>query len=554
MSQVAPRAWLPHERPMFPGSPSTPLHPTWLRWAFGLTGVLVAITGSLGNAMVTTNLLQLQGSLGVTAVEAAWLPAAYVMTNVSANLILIKFRQQFGLRLFTEISLVLYALVTFGHLFVHGLGSAIAVRAAHGIVGAALTTLGIFYMIQALPAQHRLRALAVGIGLSQIGAPIARVISPDLLEFGEWRGLYLFELGLALLSLGAVLLLRLPPGDRYKVFEMLDALSITLLSVGMALLCAVLSLGRTVWWREAPWIGWCLASSIVLVVAGVAVEHFRANPLINTRWLSSGLMLRLGIAIILLRMALSEQSVGAVGFLQAMGLTNEQMRGLFAVVLLGCILGIATSAMTVRPVLTRVPALIALGCILAGALMDAYSNNLTRPPQLMVSQFLIGFGSTFFLAPALIAGVGSVIAQPRNLITFFVMFSITQNVGALFGSAFLGTFQVIREKFHSSQLVEHLTLLDPLVAARVQSGAGVYGQAVTDPVLRNAQGLRQLGATASREANVLAYNDVYFAIAAIAVMTMIWLTIVATRARLQARRERRMAAHAATAPAAASTP
>ncbi|HEY5805696.1 MAG TPA: MFS transporter, partial [Lysobacter sp.] len=473
MSQVAPREWLPHERPLFPGSPSTPHHPTWLRWAFGLTGALVAITGSLGNAMVTTNLLQLQGSLGVTATEIAWLPAAYVMTNVSANLILIKFRQQFGLRLFTEISLVLYALVTFGHLFVHGPGSAIAVRAAHGIVGAALTTLGVFYMIQALPAQHRLRALAIGIGVSQIGAPIARVISPDLLEFGEWRGLYLFELGLALLSLGAVLLLRLPPGDRYKVFERLDALSITLLSVGMALLCAVLSLGRIVWWREASWIGWCLAGSIVLVVAGVAVEHFRANPLINTRWLSSGLMLRLGIAIILLRMALSEQSVGAVGFLQAMGLTNEQMRGLFAVVLLGCIIGIATSAMTVRPVLTRVPALIALTCILIGALMDAYSNNLTRPPQLMVSQFLIGFGSTFFLAPALIAGVGSVIAQPRNLISFFVMFSITQNVGALFGSAFLGTFQVIREKHHSSQLVEPLTLLDPLVAARIQSGASV---------------------------------------------------------------------------------
>ncbi|MGO4221137.1 MFS transporter [Lysobacter sp. TAF61] len=550
MSQVAPREWLPHERPQFPGSPSTPLHPTWLRWSFGLVGALVAITGSLGNAMVVTNQLQLQGSLGVTAVEIAWLPAAYVMTNVSANLILIKFRQQYGLRLFTEISLVLYALVTFGHLFVHGLGSAIAVRAAHGIVGAALTTLGIFYMIQALPAQHRLRALAIGIGLSQIGAPIARVISPDLLEFGEWRGLYLFELGLALLSLGAVLLLRLPPGDRYKVFERLDALSITLLSVGMALLCAVLSLGRTVWWREAPWIGWCLAGSIVLVVAGIAVEHFRANPLINTRWLSSGLMLRLGIAIILLRMALSEQSVGAVGFLQAMGLTNEQMRGLFTVVLLGCLIGIATSAMTVKPVLTRVPALIALTCIMIGALMDAYSNNLTRPPQLMVSQFLIGFGSTYFLAPALIAGVGSVIAQPRNLISFFVMFSITQNVGALFGSAFLGTFQVMREKFHSSQLVQNLTLLDPQVAARIQSGAGTYGQTVTDPALRSALGVRELGVAASREANVLAYNDVYFAIAALALMTMIWLTIVATRARLQARRERLAAAHAT----AASTP
>ena len=94
---------------------------------------------------------------------------------------------------------------------------------------------------------------------------------------------------------------------------------------------------------------------------------------------------------------------------------------------------------------------------------------------MMLSQFLIGFGSTFFLAPALIAGVGSVIAQPRNLISFFVMFSIAQNLGSLCGTAFLGTFQVVREKYHSSQLVEHLTLLDPQVAARIQAGAAGYG-------------------------------------------------------------------------------
>jgi hypothetical protein len=127
------------------------------------------------------------------------------------------------------------------------------------------------------------------------------------------------------------------------------------------------------------------------------------------------------------------------------------------------------------------------------------------------------------------------------------MFSITQNVGALLGSALLGTFQVVREKYHSSQLVEHLTLLDPQVAARIQSGAVNYGQTVTDPALRSALGVRELGVAASREANVLAYNDVYFAIAAIAVMTMIWLTIVATRSRLRARRERLMSAHATAA-------
>ena len=98
MDRYAPRQWQPHERPRLPGSPSTPLHSWRLRVAYALVGLLVSLTGGLGNALVTANLLNLQGALGAYAAEMAWLPAAYVMTNVSMNLLLVKFRQQFGLR------------------------------------------------------------------------------------------------------------------------------------------------------------------------------------------------------------------------------------------------------------------------------------------------------------------------------------------------------------------------------------------------------------------------------------------------------------------------
>lgn len=544
MSRYAPREWLPHERPTLPGSPSTPLHSPSRRLAFGVVGFVVAITGGLGNALVTANLLNLQGSIGATLAEIQWLPAAYVMTNVSANLLLVKFRQQFGLRLFTEAFLVLYALLTFAHLFVHDLGSAIVVRAAHGIAGAALSTLGLYYMMQAFPAAHRLRGLVVGIGVAQLATPLARIFSAELLEFGEWRGLYLFELGLALVALGGVLMLRLPPSDRMKAFEKTDFLTLALFAPGMALLCAVLSLGRVDWWFDADWIGWALAGAIVLLTAAIATEHFRANPLINTRWLASGTMVRLGVSVLLIRFALSEQSTGAVGFMQALGLNNDQMHGMFAMVALGCATGIVASALTIRPNRMIIPSSIALACIAMGALLDAHSTNLTRPQNMYLSQFLIGFGSTYFLGPAMVLGMGQVIGQPRNLITFVVLFGMAQNLGGLVGTAALGTFQTVRQKFHSSQLVEHLTLQDPQVAARVQAGASAYAQAITDPALRNAQGVRTLGAAASREANVLAYNDVFLAIAAIALLTLVWMLI--HRARLLQRD--RAAARAASSP------
>ncbi|AUG08723.1 MFS transporter [Pseudomonas sp. S09G 359] len=525
MDKYTPHAWEPHERPSLPGSPSTPLHPTHKRWLFALVGVLVAITGGLGNGLVIANLQYLQGALGATTAEMAWLPAAYVMTNVCMNLLLVKFRQQFGLRAFTEVFLVLYALVTFAHLFVNDLNSAIAVRAAHGMVGAALSSLGLYYMIQAFPAKWRLKALVLGLGTAQLALPLARLFSEDLLQIAEWRGLYLFELGMALICLGCVFLLKLPPGDRFKTFEKLDFLTFAILASGVALLCAVLSLGRIDWWLEAPWIGVASACSLVLIMAGLAIEHNRANPMLMTRWLGSGTMIRLALAVILIRMVLSEQSTGAVGFMQMLNMSYQQMHTLYVVMLAGAISGLVVSALTINPAHLLMPLIISLALMAVGSVMDSFSSNLTRPQNLYISQFLLGFGGTFFLGPTMVLGTKNVLTNPRNLVSFSVMFGICQNLGGLIGAALLGTFQIVREKYHSSMIVEHLTLLDPSVAARVQSGGSAYGGIIADPELRNLVGIRSLATAATREANVMAYNDVFMLIAIIAILTMIWIFI-----------------------------
>ena len=95
----------PHERPMVPGSPATPDHSWHSRLIYGLIGVMIATVGGMGNAAITANVQSLQGSLGITTTEAAWLPVVFVMTNACMNLILVKFRMQYGLRLFSQIFL-----------------------------------------------------------------------------------------------------------------------------------------------------------------------------------------------------------------------------------------------------------------------------------------------------------------------------------------------------------------------------------------------------------------------------------------------------------------
>ncbi|CAN5783479.1 MFS transporter [soil metagenome] len=518
----SPRQWLPHEKPMLPGSPSTPLHSPGKRVAYLIVGFIVLMAGGLSNALVSANLQNLQGSLGAYAAEMAWLPAAYVMSNVSMNLLLVKFRQEFGLRAFTEVFLVLYALVAFAHLFVRDVGSAIAVRAAHGMTGAALSSLGLYYMLQAFPMKYRMKGLVIALGVSQLALPLARVMPASVLEVNEWQGLYLFEFGLTILALGCVLLLKLPPGDRLKTFEKTDFLTFALFAPGMALLCGVLSLGRIVWWFEAPWIGYATAGSIVLLMGAFAIEHNRTDPLLNTRWMTSAGAIRFGLVMILIRIVLSEQSTGTVGLMQALGLSFEQMHPMFLAVGAGAVVGVAVSAMTLNVQKLDNPLVVALIAMIIGALMDANATNLTRPENMIVSQFLLAFGSSLFLAPALLSQIGGLISQPKNLVSFVVVFGISQNLGGLIGAALLGTVQTLREKFHSSQLTEHLTLLDPQVVSRIQSGSAAYGHVLNDPTLRGAEGSVLLATSAAREANLLAYNDVFMMIAAIAAVTLVF--------------------------------
>lgn len=536
----------PHERPMMPGSPATPDHSWPTRIMYAVTGLMVATVGSLGNGAITANVQNLQGSLGITLTEAAWLPVVFVMTNACMNLILVKFRMQYGLRLFTQIFLGAFVLVCAAHLFVDNYQSTLLVRAIAGMAGAGLSSLGFLYIIQAFPAAHRLKGLIIGIGLTSFAVPIARLIMPGLLQLGDWRAFYLYELGMCLIAWGAVQVVKLPPSEKMRVFDRLDFVTFALFAPGVALLCAVLGLGRIIWWTEAPWLGWALIGAIILLTAAFLVEYNRTNPLINIRWLTGSDMLRLFGAILLIRMVLSEQTSGAVGFLTVVGLGPDQLMGLFGVILVAMIAGTAVSAFTLNMAKLNKPIAIALGLIAIGAFMDSHSTLLTRPAQLYVSQALIAFASAMFIGPALMQGVVKVLTQGKeNLISFIVMFSVLQNVGGLAGSALTGSLQIIREKFHSNQLAADITAMDPQVVLRLRQLSGAYSSTITDPALLNAEGAALLSRQVTQQANVLAYNDVFLVISVLAAIGCAWVTITHLRPRWQAKRSARQAANQA---------
>lgn len=510
----------PEEQPLFPGSPYSPSHTIQRRILYGCVGVLTAVGSGFGNAMVTVNVPSLAGGLGVYVVQLSWLPAIYVAFNATANLSLVKARAQFGIPQVTGILLAAYVAACLLQLAWPAFATALLTRAVSGMAAAALVTMAVYCLLQAFPIKLRPLALIGAISLSQLGPVLARIVPVETLAADQWAGLRLIELGVALAMLAAVVGVKLPPSDRSREFERLDLVTIALTVPAMVLLCGVLAEGRLVWWNETPWLGWALAAAVPLFTAAVLIEHNRARPLLQTRWVGTLDIMRFAVVAVLVRLALAEQTYGSVGLLTAGGLTNDQLRILFALVGAAMVLGMVVAVLTLSEARLPYQVLAAILIIALAAWLDSGATNLTRPEQLYLSQSLIGFGTTLFIGPALVYGFLRMLSRGGDhFVTFIVLFGMTQNLGGLAGSALLGTYQTISARAHAAALSEHLTGFDPQVAARLQDGATSLAGTLADPLARGGQGAGLLAQSLFREANILAFNDTFRFVAVLALLT-----------------------------------
>lgn len=505
------------EKPAAP-PPPPPMAPPRAA-AYMIASTLLAMTQGFGLNLVAANIPQLQGPFGATAAEATWLMAAYMAPNASLSLALIKIRNQFGLRPFAELGIAAFLLVSVAHIFITDLQSALVLRFFAGIAAAPLSSLGFLYMLEAFSPARKL-TIGISLALTNIGlaAPLTRFISPALIDLGGVRALLHFELALAMLSFAAIYLLPLAPPPRAKVIEKLDIVSYLFIAVGFGSGAVVLVLGRQYWWLEAPWIGTLLVVMVGALTIAAVIELNRERPLIDLRWLFSREMLHFAAVLVLFRLMLAEQTAVAGNFFQITGLQNDQLAGLYGMVALATAAGGLLCAAILKP--GREPGIhmVALLLIGVGAFLDSRATNLTRPEQMYVSQAMIAAGGSLFLPPAIASGFTLALRKgPQYILSFIVVFLVTQSLGGLAGSALFGSFITLREKFHSNILAEAMTLADPLVAGRVAQLSAAYGRTIIDPAVLKAEGVALLGQQVTREANVLAHNDAFLVIALLAV-------------------------------------
>src|SRR5262245_21493675 len=239
----------PAEYPILPGGPYSPSHATWRRVAYAGVACVTGVGATLGNALISTNTSNIAGSLGEYVATVTLLPAIYVAITSRGNLLLVKSRLHWGIPAVTQGVLAVNVLAALVQLAFPTFVLAVVARAASGLTAAALIAVTIFYLLQVFPPKLRPAALVIGIGLTQLGIPIARLFPVEMLAQHHWRTLHLVELTIPLAILAVVQSFPLPPSNRGKAFEPLrDLTTVVLVVPAMLLISLVLSGGRLYWW------------------------------------------------------------------------------------------------------------------------------------------------------------------------------------------------------------------------------------------------------------------------------------------------------------------
>jgi len=527
----------PHEQPFMVGSPATPDHPTRRKVFYLLIGIFIGITASFQNGLLVANLTQIQGEMGLTPVEGGWISVAYNMTNACITVLLYKIRQQFGMALFSKITLfsllaatslqwlVSSHLLDTSAIIIEPYYLEIIARGLSGMVASAMTVLAIFYCLQGMPTAKRISGLILGFGLVQFGIPLSRIISPYLAVDGQLETLFLFELGLTLICFALINILELPPGNTEKVFEKLDFLSFAFFASGLAALAVFLVQGRIQWWTT-PWLSYPLIIAVVTISIALWIETHRKNPMLQVRWMRSRNIIAFTITGAVMRILLSEQNVGAAGLLANLGYGNDQLITFYAVILAASVLALVISIFRTNAMDLRRPVIFAVALIAVGAWLDTDISLNSAPYMFYVSQFMIAFAAVYFMGPMVFEGMFRAIANgPAYIISFSVIFSISQTIGGLAGAAAIQAFTTIRTQIHYADMVSSLNLGDPALMAQVAGAGRILSTQITDANQANVAAMGQVLQGIQRQATVAAYADLFFLMAIIASITTLILLL-----------------------------
>ncbi len=478
----------------------------WLAVAAGTLGALMA---TLDISIVNSALPTIQGEIGATGTEGAWVATSYLVAEIIIIPLSAWLERLLGLRRFLLISVTLFT----GFSIICGLSTSLIMmvigRVGQGITGGAMIPTAQTIIAQRLPRHQQSIGTAMFGVVAIMGPLLGPLVGGWLTENLSWH--YAFFLNVPLSAVLIVLLLTGLPSQRANLdlIREADWFGIAGLAFGMG--------GLTVFLEEGPREEW-FASSTIQAMAAMTIFGFvllfygqatAKRPVIKLSLLLDRQFSSVAIMGMALGVVLYGTSYAIPQFLAAIANYNALQSG--KVVLLSGIP--AMLLMPFVPILIRkIDIRLAVGFGMLVMATSAYlETNLTADSvgaDFVDSQLMRGVGSIMtmlFLSQAVVQSV-----PPADAGDASGLFNSMRNLGGSFALAGISILQQDRVWLHARRLEETLSANSMAVQDYVTGVGQSVGSAEG--------GMRLIGQQIQQQALVMTYNDIFFAMSLVTLM------------------------------------
>ena len=480
--------------------PAVPARADAAAWLAVAAGTLGAFMATLDISIVNSALPTIQGEIGASGTEGAWVATAYLVAEIVIIPMAAWLERLLGLRTFLLIAAVLFTLFSIVCGTATSLPQMIIGRVGQGFTGGAMIPTAQTIIAQRLPRHQQPIGIAA-FGMTAILGPVlGPLVGGWLTENISWH--YAFFLNLPICGILVTLLLVGLKHEKARLHLIGEAdwIGIAGLALGLGGLTVFLEEGQREQWFSSELIRIMFAVTVVGFALLFWGQFTARRPVIRLRLLLDRQFGSVALMGMVLGVVLYGTSYAIPQFLASVADYNALQSG--EVVLLS---GIPSFfMMAIVPILLRtvdIRLAVGSGLLIMGgaALLDANLTSDAVGHDFVVSQLMRGVGqilAMLFLSQAVVRSV-----PPAEAGDAAGLFAAVRNLGGSFALAGISILQEQRSWFHARRIEETLNANSLRVQDHVAGSAQMLGE----------QGaIRLLGRQIMGQALVMTYNDIFF--------------------------------------------
>ena len=498
------------------------------KWVIAGTVVLGSFVVVMDISIVNVALPQMLGTFGVSLDAITWVAVAYSIAEMLMATLAAWCSMLLGRKRFYILSFAFFTGASVLCGLARSLEMMILARTLQGMGGGGLIPVTQAVMLETFPEEERGMAMAI-YSMGVIVAPtVGPVLGGWLTDAYGWPWIFYINVPIGIVGIVlAGVVLHDPPHLR-RLLARIDVIGIVLLAVGLTAMQLVLERGERENWFDSSFI--VLTACIALLVFALLIgwELWIEEPVVNLRVLrnipfAAGTCLGFIFGITLF------------GSIFILPLFLQRLRG-YSVLDSGLLQMPRSLIMFVfTPVAGRLYNLIDSRWMIGGGIimmMVGYwqLSQLTLDvglTQLLPGMLLTGAGMSFMFGTMSAAIMRTI---PLPLLTAASSLStLFRRVGGNIGYAFVASQVAHRAAFHRARLIDHLS---PYDTATTQAFDGLTERLASSglpPGVAADSALQLLNSTVNRHATIMAYNDVFWMMGMLFVVSFPFLMLLGGR-------------------------